>query len=248
MLESLIIIPTYNESENIRELIAQILVLNKEFYVLVVDDNSPDSTGKIVESLAKSNSRIRAIHRPRKMGLGSAHIEGFKLALREGYRNIITMDADFSHNPGYIPELIKTVEEKRADIAIGSRYIKGGETINWGKFRKFISHSANLMAKYIAGLRTLDSTGGFRCYRSEVIKNIDLGHLRSNGYSFLMEMLFICQRHGFRINEVPIRFEDRRVGISKISRREVYKAIITLIRLGIWRLRRYGKGFNKNHI
>lgn len=241
MPESLIIIPTYNENENIKELIIQILALNKELDILVIDDNSPDSTGEIAEALARSNSRIRVIHRPEKMGLGSAHIEGFKFALREGCKNVLTMDADFSHNPRYIPELIKTIEEKEADVAIGSRYVEGGETVNWGKFRKFISSSANLMAKYIGGLKTLDSTGGFRCYRSEVIKSIDLGHLHSNGYSFLMEILFICQRHGFKIREVPIRFEDRRVGISKISRKEIYKAIITLIRLLVLRLRGYGK-------
>ena len=242
MSKSLVIIPTYNECENIRELITKILSLNKDLHILVVDDNSPDSTGKIVESLAKDNSYIHIMNRPKKMGLGSAHIEGFKFAMKEGFVNILTMDADFSHNPGYIPELIKTVSENGMDVAIGSRYVKGGETaVNWGKFRKFISRSANFIAKYIVGLKTMDSTGGFRCYRSEVIKGIDLGHLRSNGYSFLMEMLFICQRHGFRIKELPIRFEDRRVGISKISRKEVYKAIITLIRLFILRLRGYKK-------
>ena len=241
MSESLIIIPTYNESGNIKELIRQILAINKEFHVLVIDDNSPDFTGKIVESLAKDNRLISIIHRPRKMGLGSAHVEGFKFALRKDFKRILTMDADFSHNPRYIPELIKAVEEKGADVAIGSRYIKGGGTVDWRKLRKFISHFANLMAKYIGGLRTLDSTGGFRCYRREVIAAIDLGHLRSNGYSFLMEILFICQRHGFKIYEVPIRFEDRRVGISKISRKEVYKAVVTLSRLLILRLRRYGK-------
>lgn len=241
MPESLIIIPTYNESENIRELIKEILALNKGFHVLVVDDNSPDSTGEIAESLAKDNSHIRVMHRQRKMGLGSAHIEGFNFALREGFRNILTMDADFSHNPRYLPELIKTVEERGADIAIGSRYVEGGETLNWGIFRKFVSFSANLMAKYIGGLRSLDSTGGFRCYRREVIKSIDLGGLRSNGYSFLMEMLFICQHHGFKISEVPIIFEERRVGISKISRKEIYRAFVTLIRLLILRLKGYGE-------
>lgn len=241
MPESLIIIPTYNESENIRGLIRQILDLNKGLHILVVDDNSPDSTGKIVEALAKDDSHIKVIHRPKKMGLGSAHIEGFKFAMREGFKNILTMDADFSHNPRYIPELIRAVEEKGADVAIGSRYVEGGETVNWGKFRKFISFSANFMAKYIGGLKSLDSTGGFRCYRCEVFTKIDLGHLRSNGYSFLMEILFICQRLGFKIKEVPIIFEDRRIGISKISRTEACKAIITLIRLFILRLKRYGK-------
>lgn len=244
MPESLVIIPTYNESENIRELITKILNINKDLYILIVDDNSPDATGQIVESLAKDNSYIRVIHRPCKMGLGSAHIEGFKFALKEGFRNILTMDADFSHNPAYIPELIKTVTERAADVAIGSRYVKGGQTVNWGIIRKFISHSANLMAKYIGGLRSQDSTGGFRSYRREVLARINLDHLRSNGYSFLMEILFICQRHGFKISEVPIIFEDRRIGVSKISRREMYKAIITLIRLGIWRLRKYGKGMS----
>jgi glycosyltransferase involved in cell wall biosynthesis len=241
MPESLIIIPTYNESGNIKKLITHILDLDKEFHVLVIDDNSPDSTGRIVEALAKDNIRIRAIHRPGKMGLGSAYIEGFKYALREGFKNILTMDADFSHNPRYIPGLVKTVEEKGADIAIGSRYVEGGKTVNWGITRKCISRSANLLAKYMGGLRPLDSTGGFRCYRSKVIDRINLGHLRSNGYSFLMEMLFMCQRHNFKIKEVPVIFEDRRVGISKISRREVYKAVVTLIRLLILRLNGYGK-------
>lgn len=243
MPESLVIIPTYNENENIERLIHAILSLDRELYVLVIDDNSPDSTGEIVENMAERASHIRVIHRPYKMGLGSAHIEGFRFALREGFKNIVTMDADFSHNPEYISELIKAVE-MGADIAIGSRYITGGETVNWGNVRKFISHSANLMAKYIAGLKTFDSTGGFRCYRKEVLASIDFGHLRSNGYSFLMEILFICQRHGFKIREVPILFEDRRVGISKISRLEVYKAIVTLARLLFLRIRRYGKGMS----
>lgn len=242
MPESLVIIPTYNESENIKDLLRAILALNRGLHVLVIDDNSPDSTGRIVEALAKHNSYIKIIQRPRKMGLGSAHIEGFKFALREGFKNIITMDADFSHHPRYIPELIKTVEEEETDIVIGSRYVEGGKTpLNWGKIRKFISHSANIMAKYIGGLRPLDSTGGFRCYRRAVIDGIDLGHLRSNGYSFLMEMLFICQSHGFKIKEIPIKFEDRHVGISKISRMEIYKAMGTLIRLLFLRLRGYGK-------
>lgn len=238
MAESLIIIPTYNESENIKELIKQILGLNQGLHILIVDDNSPDSTGRIVETLTRNNSRLSVIHRPRKMGLGSAHIEGFKFALKEGFRNILTMDADFSHNSAYLPELIKKVEEKGADVAIGSRYVDGGKTVNCSTFRKFISRSANFMAKYIGGLKSLDSTGGFRCYRREVITKIDIRHLHSNGYSFLMEMLWICQRHGFKISEVPIIFKDRNIGRSKISRREIYKAIVTLIRLGVWRLKK----------
>jgi len=241
MSKSLVIIPTYNESENIKRLVNHIIGLNKGLYILVVDDNSPDSTGKIVESMAKENSYIKVMHRPEKMGLGSAHIEGFKFALREGFENILTMDADFSHHPRYIPELIKAVEEREVDIAIGSRYIKGGKTVNWGKLRNFISRSANLMAKSLGGLKPLDCTGGFRCYRRKIIDTIDFGHLRSNGYSFLMEILFVCQRHGFKIKEVPIVFEDRRVGISKISRKEIYKAVVTLIRLLKMRLTGYGK-------
>lgn len=244
MAGSLVIIPTYNESENIAELIGRILNLNQGLDILVVDDNSPDGTGEIVTSLAAANGRIKILSRPGKMGLGSAHIEGFKLAVREGYSKLLTMDADFSHNPVYIPQLIRAVEEGGADIAIGSRYVAGGETVNWGRLRKLISRSANFLAKYIGGLRSLDSTGGFRCYHREVISGIDLGHLHSNGYSFLMEILFICQRRGFKIKEVPIVFEDRRVGISKISRREIFKAIATVARIGLLRLRRYGKGMS----
>jgi dolichol-phosphate mannosyltransferase len=196
---------------------------------LIVDDNSPDGTYAIVEDMKKNNDKIKLIKRSGKLGLGTAHIAGFKYALENGYQKIITMDADFSHQPKSIPALIDASEN--SDVVLGSRYIKGGGAVNWSFWRWCLSRSSNLLAKLLLRLENKDCTGGFRCYNGHVFNEIDFEIIKSDGYSFLVELLFHLQKKRFKIVEVPIIFEDRRVGISKISRTEIIKALLTLLRL-----------------
>lgn len=233
-LKPVVIVPTYNEAENIRQLVAEILALPIPIDVIVVDDNSPDGTGQIAEGLAAENGRVRVIHRAGKLGLGTAYVAGFKDALSHGYDRIMTMDADFSHNPRYIPAIVDLSREY--DLVIGSRYVRGGRTSGCRLSRKFLSWGANRFAKTVLGLRARDCTAGFRCYRQEVLQSIELDTIFSNGYSFLIEMLYRCQRRGWRVGEVPILFENRRRGASKISRQEITRAMYTVLRLGKERL------------
>ncbi|MFH1638670.1 MAG: polyprenol monophosphomannose synthase [Candidatus Woesearchaeota archaeon] len=241
-MKIIIILPTYNEKENIENLVKDIFNVSDEsklnLNVVVVDDNSPDKTGKIVTKLIreKYGRRLSLIKRSGKLGLGTAYIAGFKFALEKSYDQAITMDADFSHNPKYLPALIKKMQY--CDIAIGSRYVQGGGTKNWCWSRKVISRSANTLAHIMLGLKAGDCTAGFRCYKAEVLKVIELDTIFSNGYSFLMEMLYRCQKAGFKTGEIPIIFEDRRVGISKISRTEILKAFVTLSRFTVDRIKR----------
>lgn len=241
-MKTIIILPTYNEKENIENLIKDIFKVsdnsNLNLNIVVVDDNSPDKTWEIVKNLIqeKYKGKLFLIKRKGKLGLGTAYIAGFKLALEKGYDQAITMDADFSHNPKYLPDLIKKMQY--CDIAIGSRYVPGGGTKNWGWSRKVISRSANTLAHIMLGLKAGDCTAGFRCYKAKVLKKIELDNIFSNGYSFLMEMLYRCQKAGFKTGEIPIIFEDRRVGISKISRKEILKAFVTLSRLTWDRIKR----------
>jgi dolichol-phosphate mannosyltransferase len=225
-----VVIPTYNECENIGTLLRRILELPR-FRVLVVDDNSPDGTAEIVAAIARTEPRIGLFSRSSKLGLGTAYITGFRRALAEGARYIYEMDADFSHDPGYLPLLLEATE-KRYDLTLGSRYIRGGGTTDWGALRKFISRGGNIYAGLILGLPVMDATGGFRCYRRHVLESIDLDAIHSNGYSFQIEMVYRTMQAGFRIGEVPIIFPDRRVGHSKMSRRIVIEALLT-----VWRLR-----------
>lgn len=225
-----IVVPTYNEAENIVELIPQLLALPR-FRVLVVDDGSPDGTGALVTGFAEQNPRVGLLSRPGKMGLGSAYIAGFRRALAEGAEFIFEMDADFSHDPGYLPALLAAAEAG-ADLALGSRYVRGGGTTDWGLGRQLISRGGNLYAGLILGLHIADATGGFRCYRRRVLETLDLARVRSNGYAFQVEMAYRTRQAGFRITEVPIIFPDRRVGRSKMSRRIVVEALIN-----VWRLR-----------
>jgi dolichol-phosphate mannosyltransferase len=224
-----IVIPTYNERENIGPLVADILGLQLGSQIIVVDDNSPDGTGEIADSLAREHSTVQVVHRPGKMGLGTAHIAGMKAALQNGASYILTMDADFSHHPRYIPDLLATLSEY--DVVIGSRYAPGGGTLYCTVPRKALSRAANLFARVALGLHAGDATAGFRGYRSAVVESIALDAIVSNGYSFLIEMLFRCQRQGWRIGEVPIVFENRQVGASKISRAEIIKAMRTVLAL-----------------
>ncbi len=224
-----VIIPTYNESDNVSLLITDLHKYNPELTIVIVDDNSPDGTGELADQLAAQNSHIHPIHRPRKMGLGTAHIAGIKWALSQNLEPILTMDADFSHSPRYVPDLIRATES--FDTVIGSRYVPGGGTLHCTMPRKALSRGANTFARFVLGLKATDCTAGFRAYRRAVLESIDLDAIVSNGYSFLIEMLYQCQKGGWRIGETPIVFEDRRRGQSKISRQEILRALQTVIRL-----------------
>ena len=201
------------------------------FRLLVVDDSSPDGTAEVVAQLARAEPRVGLLSRPGKQGLGTAYIAGFRRALAEGAQFIFEMDADFSHDPSYLPSLLKAAETDY-DMVLGSRYVRDGGTANWGVLRQLISRGGNIYARAILGLPVMDATGGFRCYRRRVLDTIDLGAIRSNGYSFQIELVYRALRAGFRIGEVPIIFPDRRVGQSKMSRRIVIEALVT-----VWRLR-----------
>ena len=233
-----VIVPTYNEADNLDELISQLLALPVELSVVVVDDNSPDGTGRMADTWSANHpNRVSAIHREEKLGLGTAYIAGFKHALEESQASaIMTMDADFSHNPRYVPKMIAAARNNH--VIIGSRYVPGGGSRNCSRKRVILSKGANLFARTLLGLHANDVTAGFRLYRREVLMSAPLDQIFSNGYSFLIEMLFLCQRRRWQISEVPIIFEDRRMGKTKISRQEIFKAQYTVFRLFLRRLRR----------
>jgi dolichol-phosphate mannosyltransferase len=236
MRKGTVIIPTYNEVENIGLLIDGITSLNIGLDILVVDDNSPDGTGELVAQLMKEHTGLSVIQRPGKLGLGTAHIAGIQAALASEAQYILTMDADFSHHPRYLPDLVVALAQ--ADVVIGSRYAPGGGVRHCTAPRKALSHGANLFARTVLGLEAEDATAGFRGYRRDVVASIPLDTIRSNGYSFLIEMLYLCQLQGWRIREVPIVFENRQRGASKISRAEILRALQTVVRLGWVRLSR----------
>jgi dolichol-phosphate mannosyltransferase len=229
-----VIIPTYNERENIQPLVEGILDLELGSQIIIVDDNSPDGTGELADALAGLHSSVLVIHRPGKLGLGTAHIAGMRMALAQDNSLIVTMDADFSHHPRYLPDMLARLKE--TDLVIGSRYVPGGGTLHCTMPRKALSRGANLFARTVLGLKAEDGTAGFRGYRREVLESIALDKIVSNGYSFLIEMLYRCQRKGWRIGEVPIIFENRQRGASKISRAEIFRAMQTVMRLGWERL------------
>lgn len=228
-MQTVIVIPTYNERDNIERLVERILALRPGLQVLIVDDGSPDGTGEIAESLKVRYDQVHAIQRSCKLGLGTAYITGFRWALASGVDYVMTMDADFSHHPRYIPQLL--AEAQRHDLVIGSRYIAGGETLDCSLGRRLLSKAANAFARIALGLKANDCTGGFRCYRCQILESIGLDQIFSDGYSFLIEILYRCQMEGCRIVEVPIIFEDRRLGASKISYKELLKAMYTVLRL-----------------
>ena len=227
---ALMIVPTYNEAENIEALVQQLRALPGNVHVLIVDDNSPDGTGALVDTLAAQDAGVQVLHRPGKLGLGSAYKAGFKAGLRQGYTFLCTMDADFSHDPTLLPLLLAKASQGY-DLVIGSRYVPGGKIVGSTAVRQLISSSANWLAHTILGVTARDCTAGFRCYRNQVLETINLDAIFSSGYSFLIEMAFYCQQAGFRIGEVPITFVNRRKGVSKISKNEIYKAFYTLLRL-----------------
>lgn len=229
-MKALIILPTYNESENLEEIVGRIFAETGSVNILVVDDNSPDGTGAIADELAKSNEgRLKVNHREKKLGLGSAYVMGFKHALDEGYEAVITMDADGSHDPAHLPAMLKGIEEY--DVVIGSRYIPGGSVVNWGIGRKVLSRTANMVARAFLGLEVKDATSGFRCIRTSVVRELELINLKSDGYSILEELTCLFQRHNLKVLEIPITFYNRRRGSSKIDRSEIIKAMFTIVRL-----------------
>lgn len=222
MKRSLVVIPTFNESDNIPELVPRILNLGKHFEVLVVDDNSPDGTAKLVKLMQDSDPRVHLIEREKKMGLGTAYVAGFEYALERDFEFVFEMDADFSHDPNELPRMLKQAEHY--DLVIGSRYISGVNVVNWPIRRLLLSFFANVYTRYITGMPVRDATGGFKCYRRKVLEAIDLSAIHSNGYAFQIEMNFLTWRKGFRVCEIPIVFVDRRVGVSKMSKGIVYEA------------------------
>lgn len=232
-----VVIPTYNEAENIPPLLDQLIALQRDLRIIIVDDNSPDGTGRIVDEYAQRYPGVVIpIHRAGKLGLGTAHIAGFEHAFRLGAQWILSMDADFSHHPRYIPSMI----DKAAtgyDLVIGSRYVKDGGTSRFPLWRKLLSSSANFTAHLLVGLSAHDTTAAFRLYRREVLESVEFEKIFSSGYSFLIEMLYIIQSKGWKIGEVPIVYEDRQAGQTKISRNEVYRALYTVFRLAGRRIR-----------
>lgn len=231
--KALVIVPTYNERDNIIRLIDAVLSQDPSIDVLVVDDGSPDGTGTLVDERAAGDPRVRILHRPRKMGLGTAYLAGFRWALGEGYELVFEMDADFSHDPSHLPQFLESSRD--ADLVLGSRYREGKVTVvNWPISRLLLSYSANIYARVVTGLPLFDATGGFKCFHRKVLEAIDLNDVRSNGYAFQIEMSFRAWRKGFRIVEIPIVFVDRTEGESKMSKRIVREAIWMVWRLRWW--------------
>lgn len=224
-----VVIPTYNERDNIEDLVSAILALDEPIEIVIVDDNSPDGTGMIADSLAAQHASLHVIHRPSKLGLGTAHIAGMCYALEREAALVLTMDADLSHNPRHISEMVALA--RNYDAVIGSRYMAGGGTENWPWHRILLSWSANQVARIVLGLQAHDCTSGFRLYRREALTAFGLEHIRSEGYAFLVELLYNIQSYGYSIGETPITFYNRQRGSSKISKTEIAKAVHTVFRL-----------------
>ncbi len=230
---ALVIVPTYNERENVERLVATVLSQDPRLDVLVVDDGSPDGTGDIADNIAMREPRLNVLHRASKLGLGTAYLAGFAWALERDYAYIFEMDADFSHDPAHLPQFLAAIEH--ADLVLGSRYRNNRVTVvNWPVTRLLLSFFANIYARVITGLQLYDATGGFKCFRRRVLESIDLSAVRSNGYAFQIEMSFRAWKKGFRIVEIPIVFVDRTEGQSKMSKRIVREAIWMVWRLRWW--------------
>lgn len=222
-MKPVIIIPTYNEKENLQNIVTDILALDSGVSLLIVDDNSPDGTGRIADRLAAEHSEVHVRHREGKQGLGSAYRFGFKEALALGATCVFEMDADFSHDPRYIPQFLSAIADH--DVVIGSRYVDGGGTENWSFIREIISRGGNLYTRIFTGMKVRDATSGFRCHRSEVLRAIDLSRMTASGFSFQIEMAYVCTRLGFDVFELPIVFTDRQVGQSKMGKNIVFEAM-----------------------
>jgi dolichol-phosphate mannosyltransferase len=231
-----VVIPTYNEKENIQVLVDRLIEIFKSNdingNIVIVDDNSPDGTGELADKLAiRYKPHIHVIHRNGKLGIGTAHITGFKYSLDKLNADLIfSMDSDLSHNPEYLPDFVK-LHSHGYDIVVGSRYVKGGGIKNWGLHRRIMSKGANMLASTILGIKVNDMTTGYRCYSRNVLQKLNLDAIKSNGYSFLEEILYYCKKEGFKIGETPILFVDRTLGSSKLSKSEMVKFFMTILRL-----------------
>lgn len=242
MSDTLVILPTYNEADNIRPMTERLLSMKPALDVLVVDDNSPDGTGSIADDLAKSNKRLHVLHRSEKDGLGRAYCAGFKWSLERTYEFVFEMDCDFSHDPDEIPQFIDKANSENADLVIGSRYTEGIRVINWPMSRLLLSITAAKYVQIVTGMPFADPTGGFKCFRRRALQSIDLDCIRANGYSFQIELTHILWRNGYTITEVPIIFTDRFIGNSKMSSKIVREAIWMVWRLWLQNgLRRWPK-------
>ena len=231
MERAVVIVPTYNERDNLPLIVAAVHEHLPDADLLVVDDNSPDGTGKLADEIAARDDKVHVLHRQGKMGLGTAYVAGFKHALARDYDYVFEMDCDFSHDPKYLPVLLARAKAG-ADVVLGSRYVAGGGTVNWGPMRKLISRGGSLYARTILGVGVRDLTGGFKCFRRRVLEALDLDGVSAQGYGFQIEMTYRALKHGFRVEEVPIVFVDRRVGQSKMSKK-IFLEALTLV----WRLR-----------
>jgi dolichol-phosphate mannosyltransferase len=229
-VKALVVIPTYNERENLDPLLRRVFAQGLPIEVLIIDDNSPDGTGAMADELAAADPRVHVMHRAGKMGLGSAYVAGFRYALERDYDAVFEMDADFSHNPDSLPEFLRELET--ADLVVGSRYLHGVTVVNWPLKRLILSYGANVYSRVITGVPIKDLTGGFKCFRRRVLESLDLSRVKSDGYGFQIEINFKAWRKGFRIKEIPILFVDRRAGESKMNRRIVWEAAFM-----VWRLR-----------
>ena len=227
---ALVVIPTYNEKDNVIRLARAVLAQHPDIQILFVDDNSPDGTGNIIDELVSGSDRIHVLHRAGKLGLGSAYREGFKVALSMGADYILEMDADFSHDPAVLGEFLSAIQD--SDLVIGSRYLNGVSVVNWPIRRLILSYFASVYTRWITGLQLRDCTSGFKCFRKSALEAINLENVRSDGYSFQIEMNYRCMEKGFRITEIPIIFIDRNAGSSKMSRKIVREAVFM-----VWKLR-----------
>jgi dolichol-phosphate mannosyltransferase len=230
LLKTVVVIPTYNEKDNIEKVAAEVLCQAESIHLLIVDDNSPDGTGVIVDRMAADNARIEVLHRKGKLGLGSAYREGFRFALSWGADYVVEMDADFSHDPVMLPRFLEKMTEY--DLVIGSRYLNGVSVVNWPLRRLMLSYFANVYTRIVTGLKISDCTSGFKCFKRQVLESIDLNRIKSDGYSFQIEMNYRCVEKGFRVGEIPIIFIDRHAGSSKMSKRIIREAVTI-----VWKLK-----------
>jgi dolichol-phosphate mannosyltransferase len=226
----MVVVPTFNEKDNIERLISQVLAQNDGIHIIVVDDNSPDGTGIIVDNIAATNNRVHVLHRSTKMGLGSAYRDGFRYALANNADYIFEMDADFSHDPERLGSFLEKIKDY--DLVIGSRYLNGVSVVNWPIRRLMLSYFASVYTRFVTGIRISDCTSGFKCFRREVVEAINLDKIKSDGYSFQIEMNYRCIEKGFRVGEIPIIFIDRHSGTSKMSKKIVREAVLM-----VWKLR-----------
>ncbi len=234
MDRGLVIMPTYNERENLPVIAKAVLEQDPRLDLLVVDDNSPDGTGELGDELAATNERLKLLHRPEKMGLGTAYIAGFKWALEKSYEYVFEMDADHSHDPRYLPDFLKEIQDN--DLVLGSRYLRGVAVVNWPMSRLLLSWSANKYARLVTGVPMTDLTGGFKCYRRTVLEALDLDKVKSEGYSFQIEVTSRAWARKFRIKEIPIIFVDRTEGESKMNRRIIWEAVWMVWKIRLWRI------------